>query len=249
MPLNEYAGPFTNKLVREAAEYAVDKDAIVQIEGGPKIAAVADQLVIPGDTGYIPGYNPYPDNNGNGDPAKAKALLKQAGYLHGVPIKLLYSTLPPMPQLAQSLQSSLSAGGFDVSLLPVPQVAFLGSYLFNPSSGRRDAWDVAAPRDFPDWFGNNGRGFLQAAFTPGTGDYGGYSSPATGSIISRALAAASARVGAGLWAQAQRQIMSDAAAIPLDNLKWPIYHASAVHGCNFWWVGDNCDPTNVWLSS
>ena len=33
MVLNEFAGPFTNKLVREAAEYAVDKNAIVQIEG------------------------------------------------------------------------------------------------------------------------------------------------------------------------------------------------------------------------
>ena len=56
-------------------------------------------------------------------------------------------------------------------------------------------------------------------------------------------------MGAGLWARAQRQTMSDAAAIPLDNQKWPIYHSSAVHGCNFWWVGLNCDPTNVWLSS
>ena len=87
-------------------------------------------------------------------------------------------------------------------------------YLFNPSSARRDAWDVAAPRDVPDWLGKNGRGFLQAAFTHGTGDYGGYSSPATDSIISRALAAESASVGAGLWARAQRQTMSDAAATP-----------------------------------
>ena len=54
--------------MREAAAYAVDKNAIVQIAGGPKIAAVANQPIIPGNTGYIPGYNPYPDNNGNGRP-------------------------------------------------------------------------------------------------------------------------------------------------------------------------------------
>jgi hypothetical protein len=73
------------------------------------------------------GGGPYPDNNGNDDPAKAVALLKQAGYPHGVSIKLLYSTLAPMPQLAQSLQSSLSAGAFHVSLVPVPQVVFFGN--------------------------------------------------------------------------------------------------------------------------
>jgi peptide/nickel transport system substrate-binding protein len=103
----------------------------------------------------------------------------------------------------------------------------------------------------PDWFGNNGRVFLQTGFTQqgnGSADYGGYSSPATDSLIARALAAESASIGAGLWAQAQRQIMGDAATVPLDYLSWPTYHSSRVQGCNFWWVSLNCDPTNIRLS-
>ena len=60
----------------------------------------------------------------------------------------------------------------------------------------------------------------------GSADYGGYSSPATNSTISKALAAESASVAAGLWAQAQRQIINDAATVPLDYLTWPIYHSS-----------------------
>ncbi len=47
---------------------------MVQIEGGPKIAAPADQLVIPGNTGYIPGYDPYPDHRGSGGDEKATSL-------------------------------------------------------------------------------------------------------------------------------------------------------------------------------
>ena len=108
LALNQYAGPFTNKLVREAAAYAVDKNSIVQILGGSKLATVASQPILPGNTGYIPGYNPYPDNNGNGDAAKAKALLKQAGYPNGVTIKLLYSTTLPMPRWARSCRPASS---------------------------------------------------------------------------------------------------------------------------------------------
>ena len=42
--------------------------------------------------------------------------------------------------------------------------------------------------------------------------------------------------------------MKDAAVVPVNVQKWPIFHSSAVHGCNFFWFGLNCDPTNVWLS-
>jgi ABC-type transport system substrate-binding protein len=251
LALNQYAGPFTNKLVREAAEYAVDKNAIVQIEGGPKVAAVASQPILPGNTGYIPGYDPYPDDNGNGDPAKAKALLAEAGYPKGATITLIYSTLPPMPRVAQSLQSSLGAGGFRVRLFPVTQAAYFGSYLLDPSTAKRDVWDIAAPRWIPDWFGNNGRATLEPLYTdPGLDsfDFGGYSSPATDATIANALAAPSASAAAGLWQHAERQIVGDAATVPVDYQKWPIYHSSAVHGCVFWWYDLDCDPTNVWLS-
>ena len=252
LALNQYAGPFTNKLVREALEYAVDKNAIVQIEGGRTIATVATQPIVPGNVGYIPRYNPYPDHNGSGDAARAEALLRQAGYKHGVTIRLLYSTTEPMPRLAQALQASLSPAGFHVVFLPVTQAEFFGGYLQNPSTARRDVWDMAAPRWYPDWFGNNGRSTLGPLFTdPGndSNDYGGYSSPVTDSLISRALAVRSVAAGAGLWSQAERQIVDDAATVPVDYQKWPIYHSSAVHGCSFWWVDVNCDPTNVWLSS
>ena len=252
LALNQYAGPFTNKLVREAAAYAVDKNSIVQILGGSKLAAVANQPIIPGNTGYIPGYNPYPDNKGNGDAAKAKALLKQAGYPHGLTIKLLYSTTLPAPRVAQALQASLTAAGFKVKFVPVTGAAFYGSYLENPSTSKRDVWDMAAPGWIPDWFGNNGRAILEPIFTdPGNGsnDFGGYSSPVTNSLISKALGAPDLTAAAKLWSQAERQIMSDSAAIPVEYQKWPVYHSSAVHGCTFWWFDLDCDPTNVWLSS
>ena len=125
LALNLYTGPFTSRLVREAAEYAVDKNAIVQLDGGPKLASIAGQFILPGNVGYIPRYNPYPDNNGNGDPAKARALLRMAGYPSGVTVKLLYPNSSPIPLMAQSLQSTLSVAGFHVDLRPGPSADLL----------------------------------------------------------------------------------------------------------------------------
>ncbi len=137
MAMNEYAGPMKNKLVRQAAEYALNKNAIVQIFGGPRIAAPANQVVLPGNVGYIKDYNPYPNNGNNGDPAKSKSLLAKAGYPNGVPLKLLYATTDPAPRVAQSMQASLNKGGFKVTLVPTTGADFYGKYMLVTSARRR----------------------------------------------------------------------------------------------------------------
>ena len=51
------------------------------------------------------------------------------------------------------------------------------------------------------------------------------------------------------WAQADEQAMKDAAIVPVNIQKWPVYHSSQVHGCTFSRFTLNCDPVNAWLSS
>ncbi|HUC26193.1 MAG TPA: ABC transporter substrate-binding protein [Streptosporangiaceae bacterium] len=250
LTLNQYAGPMTNKLVREAVAYAVDKNAIVQILGGKALAATTSQLVLPGNVGYIKNFNPFPDNNGSGDPAKAKQLLAQAGKT-GVTLKLLYSTTDPMPRVAQSLQSSLQAAGFHVKLIPATQSDFYGQYLENPSTAKRDVWDLAPPGWIPDWFGNNGRSTIVPLLTqpgPGSNDFDGFTSPTVGNYVKAALSAPTVAAAATDWQKADASAMEDVAVVPINVQKWPIFHSAAVHGCNFFWFGLNCDPTNVWLS-
>jgi ABC-type transport system substrate-binding protein len=250
LAMNQYAGPMKNKLVRQAVEYAVDKNAIVQILGGPQITETTNQLILPGNVGYAKGFNPFPDNNGAGNPAKAKSLLAQAGQ-SGVSVKLLYSTTQPMPRVAQSLQSSLQAAGFKVSLVPATQSDFYGKYLEDPTTSKQDTWDIAPPGWVPDWFGNNGRSTVQPLLTdpgPGSNDFGGYVSSAVNALIAKALAAPSTSAAATDWAQADETGVQDAAVVPINVQKWPIYHSSQVKGCVFFANALNCDPTNVWLS-
>ncbi len=250
LAMNQYKGPFTNKLVRQAASYAVNKNAIVQILGGPKIAATTNQVILPGSIGYAQNFNPYPDNNGAGDPAKAKQLLAQAGYPNGVPIKLLYSTTDPMPRVAQAIQASLKPAGFNVTLVPATQADFYGKYLENPSTAKAGTWDMAPPGWIPDWFGNNGRATIVPMLTqpgPGSNDFGGYVSPAMQADVDKALTASNDADAGAAWQAANEQAINDAGIIPVNVQKWPVYHSSAVQNCQFSWYTLNCDLTNVWL--
>jgi peptide/nickel transport system substrate-binding protein len=80
--LNVTKPPLNHKLVRQALNYAVDKEAIVQHVlfgfGTPSGQA------LPRMFGYVPTIKPYPYN-----PAKARALLAKAGYPHGFALEML----------------------------------------------------------------------------------------------------------------------------------------------------------------
>ncbi len=74
--------PMTKKAVRQAANYAVDKQAIIQKMLGGMARQVAT-TVQPQAFGYDPDVKPYPY-----DPRRARELLAQAGYPNGVDITL-----------------------------------------------------------------------------------------------------------------------------------------------------------------
>ena len=84
--INNSSGPLSNVLVRRAITYAINRKAIIQAAQGGYGLPLGSGTV-PGDPWYINEANRYPY-----DPAKAKELLKQAGYPNGFSVTL---TLPP----------------------------------------------------------------------------------------------------------------------------------------------------------
>ncbi len=70
--------PFSDRLVRQAINYAIDKDALVKSLFEGKTSVLDGQLVTPDYFGYNPTLKPY-----SYDPAKAKQLLSEAGYSSG----------------------------------------------------------------------------------------------------------------------------------------------------------------------
>lgn len=103
--------PFKDVKVRQALNYAMDREGIVTLLNGA--AEPAKGFWKPSDPRFG-----HPKNDYTYDPAKAKALLAEAGYPDGVKTKILISTsgsgqMLPLP-MNELLQQSAKAAGFDL---------------------------------------------------------------------------------------------------------------------------------------
>ncbi len=106
------ASPLKDVRVRQALNYAVDRDSIVR-EILANTTRAASQGVVPGVPGHNPDLKPYPY-----DPAKAKALLAEAGYSNGFPlvISVYGGLLPNDTTMFQKVAQDLDAVGVKVEL-------------------------------------------------------------------------------------------------------------------------------------
>ena len=107
--MNTRQKPFDDRRVRQALNYAVDKQRIVKLLLGT--AVPSHGVLPPGAFGRDDTLAPYPY-----DPAKARALLAEAGYADG--LSLVYMTLADeeAEKAAASMQQDLRAVGVDVEL-------------------------------------------------------------------------------------------------------------------------------------
>ncbi|MHB1582542.1 MAG: ABC transporter substrate-binding protein [Acidimicrobiales bacterium] len=119
--LRQNTGPFTNEKVRAALEYAVDRVALnkVVFDG---LGQPAYQSVPSWSPGYSKSLGAFDAYN----PAKAKAMLKAAGYPHGVKFSMIMpSGDATFARAAALVQSEMAKAGFDASLQQIPGSDFL----------------------------------------------------------------------------------------------------------------------------
>jgi peptide/nickel transport system substrate-binding protein len=241
-----------NVKVRQALEYAVNKVAVGQVYGGPSLNTPLNQVVPPGNIGYQQ-FDPYPTAGNRGDPATCKQLLAKAGYPNGLVLTDVARNAGNHPAVAQSVQASLRQCGVTTKIIPVSQADYYGKYLNNPAAARRGVWDISEPGWDPDWFGNNGRAIIEPLFDgrtygPNSTDYGDYDNAKVDTLIDRALSATDQQASASLWHAAGVQIMRDAAIIPIETQRLPLFHSSRVQNAIYSPFSENFDVTNLWLS-
>lgn len=109
--MNPKFKPWGNKKVRQAVAYAVDRKSIIKsiFQGG---ASILDGPVGPGQYGYNPKVTPKYTYN----PAKARQLLKEAGYPNGVAVDFYTANGRYINdrQSSQAIVPMLEAVGFKV---------------------------------------------------------------------------------------------------------------------------------------
>jgi peptide/nickel transport system substrate-binding protein len=115
---NPKVKPFDNIKVREAIAYAVNRTTVVNAQGGSSLNEPATTFLPPQAAfGYTP-YDPFPAG-ATGNPAKAKELLKEAGYPNGLTVSLTHDVTKgdeQGPEVATAIQEALKLAGITVKL-------------------------------------------------------------------------------------------------------------------------------------
>jgi peptide/nickel transport system substrate-binding protein len=199
--------PFDDKLVRQAVNYAINKQAIVDafFEGRAQVAA---NPMPPSISGYNKDIEPYPY-----DPEKAKALLAEAGYdgkeieLWAMPVARPY--MPDAAKVAEVIKKNLEDVG-----IPAKIVSFeWATYLEKAKNGEADAFMLG-------WTGDNGDAdnFIYTLLDKdniGSNNYAYYSNDEVHDLLIAAQSETDEAKRIELYKQAQVIIHDDAPWVPL----------------------------------
>jgi peptide/nickel transport system substrate-binding protein/oligopeptide transport system substrate-binding protein len=109
--INTTRGALRDARVRRAINHAVDVQTILdQLIGGR--GTVANGVIPPALEGADSARATYAY-----DPARARALLAEAGHSDGIDIELWSSTTPPFPRVAEAIQAYLGEAGIRAQLV------------------------------------------------------------------------------------------------------------------------------------
>ena len=239
----------TKVSVRKALEEAINRSNLIQDLNGPIVSPPLTHVLPAGITGST-NIDLY-----KFDAAQAKKDLAAAGYPQGLTLKFLYrSKSSGQVKNFGTVQQDLKAAGITVVGVPVPNADFYTKYLQVPSVAKAGTWDLAEAGWGPDWYGDAALSFFgplfqgASAYPPNGSNFGFYNNPATNALIAQAGKEQDAAKSAALWAQADKQVMEDAAFFPITSNNQVTYHASHTHNTVFMPAYQNIDPANVWLS-
>jgi len=223
--LNAKTGAFKDKKVRQAANYAVNKDTLVNdvLQGA---ATVAAGPVPPAFNWVKETVEPYPY-----DPDKAKSLLAEAGVEN--PELTFYVTeggsgmLDPIT-MGAAIQADLQAVGFKVKIETYEWNTFLGRV--NPGlEGKADMAEMAWMTNDPDTVPYL---TLRSDAMPDMGGFnsGYYSNPQVDELLEKARISTDQAERGKLYGQIQKIVHDDAPWLFVANWKQNAVTTAAVQG-------------------
>ncbi|MGH3039602.1 MAG: ABC transporter substrate-binding protein [Gaiellaceae bacterium] len=218
MFLNTRIPPFDDARVRRALNFATDRERVVELVGGPLVARSTCQILPPTSSGYEP-YCPYtlgPNAAGTWtapDLDTARSLVAQSG-TRGMLVEVVGRG--DRPEFGRYFVSLLRLLGYRSSLRVLPTFDLYLEYVADAQNRAQtgpNAWYGDTPSPGP---------FLSPLFgcdSAGDPNFSQFCDPEVDAQMRRASALqASEPVRAGaLWADVDRALVDQAAAIPLFN--------------------------------
>ncbi len=223
--LNNMRKPFNDVRVRQALNYAVNKEAFIKVV----FNGHADPMDSP-----VPALLPFYKKQGfyAYDPAKAKTLLAEAGYPNGFESTLTGSSDTLAQRGMQFIQQQLAAVGVKINVEPL-EAGVLTAKLFNVQKPE----DATIIMFYGGWSSSTGdadwgmRPMLYTkSFPPVLANFAWYSNPTTDAAIEAGLATTDPAKRTDAYAKAQEQVWKDAPWIFLDVDHNLAAYAKKLHG-------------------
>jgi ABC-type transport system substrate-binding protein len=220
--INVTAKPFDDVKVRQALNYAIDKQRIVQLLNGR--ATVANQILPPLMPGYDQNYKGYDYN-----PDQAKKLLAEAGFPNGFKTSIECISVDPQPKICESFQQDLAKVGIELTIntLAAPNV------IDDAGNGKTPlVWSggLAWTQDYPD-----PDDFYTPILGCGSNVAGGwnwsrYCNEAVDAKAIELLGVTNREERLKGYMELFKTLMDDAVWVPVINGNYTIAHSEFLHG-------------------
>ncbi len=220
--INTGMPPFDNVKVRQALNYAIDKQRIVQLLNGR--ATVANQILPPLMPGYDASYTGYDYN-----PDKAKSLLAEAGFPNGFETSIECISVDPQPKLCESFQQDLDKVGIKLTIntLAAPNV------IDDAGNGKTPlVWSggLAWTQDYPDPDDFYSPILGCDSNVPGGWNWSRYCNETVHAQSKELLSMTDREGRMAAYKDLFKALMDDAVWVPVINGQYTVAHSDKLHG-------------------
>ena len=210
--LNNNKKPFDDIRVRRAVNHAIERKSIIDGATSGYGLPIGSHFP-PHHPWYVDLTNRYPH-----DIAKAKELLKEAGYPNGIEINIKPPPFAYARRSAEIVAAQLSEAGIRVKIEPVEWAQWLDVVY------KQKNYDMTVVAHVSPWDQDN--------YTRGLDYYYGYKSDAMDALMKSALVESDEAKRKGLYEQIQRKISDDAVHAFMFQLPRTGVYAAKLRG--FW---------------
>jgi peptide/nickel transport system substrate-binding protein len=238
LAMNTNLPPFNNLKVRQALNYAINRNAVIRLYGGPQLASPACTLLPPG----IPGHTDFCDYTAGGgstwtapDMAKAKALVKASGTA-GQSVGVVVQNDTVNESIGEYIQSVLNQLGYKATLKPLSD-----NIQYNYIQNTNNHVQVSLTQWYQDY--PTASDFLKvllscSSFHPGSDssiNIAGYCNKSIDTEMNTAETEQQSNPSAAdaLWSKVDKELMAQSPLAPLMTPRLIDFVSSHVHNYSF----------------